>query len=205
MQETVHNECLERHELHEKLEEARDELLELKKNACTCLTNFLNCPLNILIRFSFQDSSQQLIPLKASLNKANFGSYKNGTGLIDVNNPPENYPKAYPKNLNDMISQNRDKSPNDTFHKNRRNSATAPNQSNSGSEKSSAESSAKLVEPFNRNRALALMNNKFPSEPVQLFKKLNELSQNTPAKQKPPSNTFSDNKKRISLLLARKS
>jgi hypothetical protein len=34
LQETVHNECLERHELHEKLEEARDELLELKKNAC---------------------------------------------------------------------------------------------------------------------------------------------------------------------------
>ncbi len=38
LQETVHNECLERHELHEKLEEARDELLELKKNACELLT-----------------------------------------------------------------------------------------------------------------------------------------------------------------------
>lgn len=41
LQETVHNECLERHELHEKLEEARDELLELKKNACKLLSHFL--------------------------------------------------------------------------------------------------------------------------------------------------------------------
>lgn len=40
LQETVHNECLERHELHEKLEEARDELLELKKNACKLLSHF---------------------------------------------------------------------------------------------------------------------------------------------------------------------
>lgn len=40
LQETVHNECLERHELHEKLEEARDELLELKKNACKLLSFF---------------------------------------------------------------------------------------------------------------------------------------------------------------------
>lgn len=34
LQETVHKECLEREELHEKLEECRDELLALKKNAC---------------------------------------------------------------------------------------------------------------------------------------------------------------------------
>lgn len=39
LQETVHNECLERQELHEKLEEARDELLELKKNACKELSS----------------------------------------------------------------------------------------------------------------------------------------------------------------------
>ena len=34
LQETVHNECMERQELLEKLEETRDELLILKKNAC---------------------------------------------------------------------------------------------------------------------------------------------------------------------------
>ena len=34
LQETVHHECLERDELLEKLEETRNELLELKKNAC---------------------------------------------------------------------------------------------------------------------------------------------------------------------------
>ena len=34
LQETVHNECMERQELLEKLEEAREELLALKKNAC---------------------------------------------------------------------------------------------------------------------------------------------------------------------------
>ena len=39
LQETVHDECLERQELHEKLNEARDELLELKKNACKFYLN----------------------------------------------------------------------------------------------------------------------------------------------------------------------
>jgi len=61
---------------------------------------------------------------------------------------------------------------------------------------------------------MALMSNKYPSEPVQLFKKLNELSQNVGsggggsgghAKNKASSNTTNENKKRISLLLARKS
>lgn len=42
LQDTVHNECLERHELHEKLDEARDELLELKKNACKKLKYILD-------------------------------------------------------------------------------------------------------------------------------------------------------------------
>jgi hypothetical protein len=148
--------------------------------------------------------------LKASLNKNNISSFKNGTGLIDVNTPPENYPKSYPKSLNEMLNQSREKSPIETFHRNRRNSVSANNNNNnnnnnasgSGSEKSSAESSAKIIEPFNRNKAIALMTNKFPSEPVQLFKKLNEISQNK--KQTSNHSTLSDNKKRISLLLARK-
>lgn len=178
LQETVHNECLERHELHEKLDEARDELLELKKNAY---------------------SSQQLIPLKGSLNKNNLSTFKNGTGLIDVNNPPENYPKAYPKSLNEM--QNTSLNKNESHlnsTRNRKNSATV---SNSTSEKSSAESSAKVVEPFDRHKAMNLMSQKYPSEPVQLFKKLNEISND---KKNTSNRTLSDNKKRISLLLARK-
>ena len=34
LQETVHHECLERQELHDRLEETREELLNLKKTAC---------------------------------------------------------------------------------------------------------------------------------------------------------------------------
>ena len=85
LQETVHNECLERQELHEKLEETRDELLKLKKNACNF---FHRCHFYIFDLFNnlILDSSQQLIPINASINQSNFSTFKNGTGLIDANN-----------------------------------------------------------------------------------------------------------------------
>lgn len=167
------------------------------------------------------DSSQQLIPLKASINKNNLSQYKNGQGLIDVNHPPENYPKAYPKTLNEMnTSSQMNESTNQSTQRstNRRNSASNP--SNSNSEKSSAESSAKVVHnPIDRHKVIAAMSNKYQtSEPVQLFKKLNELSHSSNnnnnsqisngnhSKTTKTSNTDSltQNKKRISLLLARK-
>jgi hypothetical protein len=150
--------------------------------------------------------------LKASINKNNLSQYKNGTGLIDVNNPPENYPKSYPKTLNEMNNSQMSESNQSTQRStNRRNSASNP----SSSEKSSAENSAKIVHnPIDRHKVIAAMSNKYPTEPVQLFKKLNELSHNntqnntnsTQSKKGTSINndSLTQNKKRISLLLARK-
>ena len=43
------------------------------------------------------------------------------------------------------------------------------------------------------------------NEPIQLFKKINELSNGSNAKNQANNLSFTENKKRISLLLARKS
>ena len=154
-----------------------------------------------------KDSTQQIIPIKASLNKSNISSFKNGTGLIDVNKGPENTPSAntYAKNLNEMNNQNKSSS-SSSGSSERRNSATGL----ASSEKSSAESSAKVVDSSrrpnfpNRVGAASLANNKFPTEPIELFKKINELSRNS--KQNPTSklNSLTENKKRLNLLLHRK-
>lgn len=98
----------------------------------------------------------------------------------------------------------------------RRNSST-PNRI--GSEKSQPESTSKVIEtgrnnipnPINRETlSLLNTNGNMPSEPIQLFKKINQLS-NSSKNQKPGYQTStllnssnSQNKKRISLLLARK-
>ena len=81
----------------------------------------------------------------------------------------------------------------------------------SSSERSNAESTAKVIEPFNNktniSKVFSLSNNSMAntSEPIQLFKKINEMSKQTDIKQQANNLSFTENKKRISLLLARKS
>ena len=93
--------------------------------------------------------------------------------------------------------------------------------SRSASEKSTAESSSKLIDPYNKknvSRTISLMNNNSVSEPIQLFKKINELANSTKENKnqsnqnhqtsnpssRSNSNSIAANKKRISLLIARK-
>ncbi len=157
-----------------------------------------------------------MIPLKASLNQSNFSSFKNGTGLIDFNNPPEKLKpitNTYPRTLNEMGNTqkltNNDSSPPITGP--RRQPFLSPI-NRASSEKSNAESTAKVIEPYNKtsnnvNRVLSLSNSNMNSsnEPIQLFKKINELSNGSNAKHQANNLSFTENKKRISLLLARKS
>ncbi len=81
----------------------------------------------------------------------------------------------------------------------------------SSSEKSNAESTSKVIEPFhnktNMSRVLSLTNNNIngTNEPIQLFRKINEMSTVANTKQQASNLSFTENKKRISLLLARKS
>ena len=160
-----------------------------------------------------------MIPLKASLNQSNFSSFKNGTGLIDVNNPPEKLKSivpsvnpSYPRTLNDMVnsqtSLNTDSNSPQTGG--RRQPYLSPI-NRSSSEKSNAESTSKVIEPFhnktNMSRVLSLTNNNIngTNEPIQLFRKINEMSTVANTKQQASNLSFTENKKRISLLLARKS
>ena len=89
--------------------------------------------------------------------------------------------------------------------------------SRASSEKSTAESTSKIVDPYNKknvSRTISLMNNNI-SEPIQLFKKINELANNSKenknqinqtsnSSSRSNSNSIAANKKRISLLIARK-
>ncbi|CAF0964067.1 unnamed protein product [Brachionus calyciflorus] len=186
LQETVHNECLERDELLEKLEKARDELLMFKKNAY---------------------SSQQLIPLNTSMNRS--PKSHNQQALINLD---------YAKNTSDIESQKQNMSLNTSIRRN-----STPNALNrTGSEKSQPESISKVVNDTTTGRqqraklinreTLSLLNTNQSNEPIQLFKKINELS-NITNKNKSGLNhsgnlinsSNAENKKRISLLLARKS
>ncbi len=154
---------------------------------------------------------------------------KNGPsslGDVDKTLSTNNHYHSYPKNLNEFGSQKANGSPNGSFHgsaSNRLNSAGLSNNQTSGtssratSEKSTAESSAKLIEPFSRvNKIASIMNaaGNNSTEPIQLFKRINELNQtksqtdNQTEQTKKTSSVLtnaSENKKRISLLLARKS
>lgn len=93
--------------------------------------------------------------------------------------------------------------------------------SRSSSEKSTAESSSKLIDSYNKKnvgRTISLINNNNASEPIQLFKKINELAnsskenknqvnqnhQTSNPSSRSNSNSIAANKKRISLLIARK-
>lgn len=170
--------------------------------------------------------------MQGSINKSNFTTFKNGAGLIDVNNPPDKIVKntnSYPKNLNEMISNKLNQTSASTASLSRRNSAGfvgsagsngalnngSSNSTRSPSEKSNAESTAKVIEPYNRNnlnKAISMMaTNNTITEPIQLFKKINELANNSKQQVKSPSsqqrtstNSMAENKKRISLLIARK-
>ena len=168
------------------------------------------------------DSTQQLIPLKASLNKTNFSQFKNGAGLIDINDPPEKLKSPnYPKTLNDFNGSNQKLNNISTSRRSSgsaggSNSANENNSMRSPSEKSQSESTSKLIETSphrrtNMNRANFILNNgSMPTEPVQLFKKINEMNRltnnqtNSGNSHHSSTNTAADNKKRISLLLARK-
>jgi hypothetical protein len=154
---------------------------------------------------------------------------KNGpNSLVDTDKtlPTNNHYHSYPKNLNEFGSRKANGSPNTSFHgsaSNRLNSAGASNNQTSGassraaSEKSTAESSAKVIEPFSRvNKIASIMNaaGNNSTEPIQLFKRINELNQTKPQNDNQTEKTkktgsvlgnASENKKRISLLLARKS
>jgi hypothetical protein len=166
-----------------------------------------------------------LIPLKASLNKTNFSQFKNGAGLIDINDPPEKLKSPnYPKTLNDFNGSNQKLNNISTSRRSSGsagglNSANESNSMRSPSEKSQSESTSKLIEtsPHRRtniNRANFILNNgNMPTEPVQLFKKINEMNRMANQSNSGNShhssnnnnnNTAADNKKRISLLLARK-
>lgn len=163
-----------------------------------------------------------MLPLKASLNQTNFSTFKNGTGLIDVSNPPERLKPivppvpSYPKNLNEMVansqhSASNSESSNTPLTGPKRQPYLSPI-NRSSSERSNAESTAKVIEPFNNKTNLskvyslsnASMGNT-TNEPIQLFKKINEMSKNGDVKQQANNLSFNENKKRISLLLARKS
>jgi len=157
------------------------------------------------------------------------GPLKNSpNGVMDTDKalPANNHYHSYPKNLNEFGTQKTNASPNGSFHgsaNNRINSAGLTNNQTSGtssratSEKSTAESSAKIIEPYSRvNKIASIMNatGNNSTEPIQLFKRINELNQtksqtdNQTDKTKKTSSVLtnaSENKKRISLLLARKS
>lgn len=214
LQETVHHECLERDELLEKLEETRNELLELKKNACLYFYTFFLVNL-FTKKICFKDTSQQIIPIKASLNKSNINSFKNGTGLIDVSNGPSKITgSSFPRNLNEINNSNNKSSSSSSQGSGRRNSVTGLSQ-RTPSDKSSAESSAKVVESGSNRKAnlsnraalgaaASLSNNKLPTEPIELFKRINEISRNASNKPTSKPNPLAENKKRINLLLTRK-
>jgi hypothetical protein len=153
--------------------------------------------------------------LKASLNKSNFSQFKNGAGLIDINDPPEKLKSPnYPKTLNEFSNSNQKLSINTSRRSSGSaggsNSANENNPMRSPSEKSQSESTSKLVETSphrrtNMNRAnFILSNGSMPTEPVQLFKKINEMNRMNNNSGNLQHNTAAENKKRISLLLARK-
>ncbi|RNA38774.1 Leucine- glutamate- and lysine-rich 1, partial [Brachionus plicatilis] len=147
LQDTVHYECLEREELLEKLDKARDELLVFKKNKY----------------------SSQVMPLNKSVTK----SPKNQNGaLIDLD---------FAKNINEIEAQKN----------NSRRNSTPSALNRTGSEKSQPESMSKPIDSGKSHRAkiinketISLLNSNTSNEPIQLFKKINELS-NITNKQKP--------------------
>lgn len=147
--------------------------------------------------FYFQniEDSSQMIPINKSVPRSPKNN-QNGT-LIDLD---------FAKNISEIEGQK---------YNSRRNST--PNALNrTGSEKSQPESMSKPVESGKSHRAkiinkdtISLLNSNMSNEPIQLFKKINELS-NITNKQKPTyqslvNSSNSENKKRISLLLSRKS
>ncbi|RNA02385.1 hypothetical protein BpHYR1_000799 [Brachionus plicatilis] len=133
------------------------------------------------------------------LNKSVTKSPKNQNGaLIDLD---------FAKNINEIEAQKN----------NSRRNSTPSALNRTGSEKSQPESMSKPIDSGKSHRAkiinketISLLNSNTSNEPIQLFKKINELS-NITNKQKPAhqhslvNSSNSENKKRISLLLARKS
>lgn len=145
--------------------------------------------------------------MNSSINKS--PRNQNRQTLIDLD---------YAKNLNEIDSQKLNFNHNSSIN-NRRNSTPNTNLNRIGSEKSQPESISKLVDSGRMQRSnvikqetISLLNSNSNSsnEPIQLFKKINELS-NITNKQKSNNQTSSlmnasnaENKKRLSLLLARK-
>ena len=189
-----------------------------------------------------------MLPIRGSLSRAPSMNNSNPSlnqsppsKLIDVNQNPTSLrtQNSYPRNLNELGGQlsNRFASPNTNPNMNlsnskgatsnsRRNSVVAAYPSRSPSEKSTAESTSKAIDPLaSRNRtqhnlatSIAAANKGVSllatthqaTEPIQLFKKINELTNKSSMKASNTntsnaSGSMAENKRRISLLLARKS
>lgn len=135
--------------------------------------------------------------------------------MIQLNKPVSKSPKSQHGTLIDLdFAKNINEIENQKYNLRRNSTPNSLNQT--VSEKSQPELFSKQIESGKPNRAkiinketISLLNSNTSNEPIQLFKKINELS-NITNKQKSPyqslvNSSNSENKKRISLLLSRKS
>jgi chromosome segregation ATPase len=103
LQETVHHECMERQELHEKLETTREELLLFKKNSYASPS--------VLPSLKTSQSAQGIIPYSKSYQQPS-----SAPQVIDVNNNPTKF-VSYTKKSYSQASQRS----NDNVHTTQRN------------------------------------------------------------------------------------